>query len=417
MTETGQAEQVVDVRDDHSYSLNVDALKKILMRDEVKDLPVVVVSLAGAYRGGKSFMLNFFLRYLTSPVSAREDGTWLGDDSEPLEGFSWRGGSKRNTVGILLWSEPLLTSLPSGEKVAVLLMDTQGTFDSKSTIRDCSTIFALSTLVSSVQIYNLPGGNIQEDHLQHLQLINEQEDGAKAFQVLEFLVRDWANDFEYAYGNAGGQLYLDEILTIVPDQANELSELRRHILDSFETVSCFLMPHPGMNVRRPDFKGSLNELEPDFIDNLKDLASSIFGAKKLKVKTINGQPMKARDLFTYFNTYMGIFNSNKIPSPTSIMKATAEAGLLLAVNAAREQYETAMAAACGEKAPSVPAVDLQELHTRELSAARATFIGTKKMGSKEDAELRLGKLTEVVYNISVITYDLFEHSCVSQRSL
>ncbi|KOB70941.1 Atlastin [Operophtera brumata] len=298
------------------------------MQDEVKDLPVVVVSLAGAYRGGKSFMLNFFLRYLTSPVSAREDGTWLGGDSEPLEGFSWRGGSKRNTTGILLWSEPILTSLPSGEKVAVLLMDTQGTFDSKSTVRDCSTIFALSTLVSSVQIYNLPGGNIQEDDLQHLQLFTEygklinEQDGAKAFQVLEFLVRDWANDFEYAYGNAGGQLYLDEMLKIVPNQAKELSDLRRHIRASFETVSCFLMPHPGLKVRRPDFKGSLKELEPDFVDNLKDLASSIFGAKKLKVKTINGQPMKARDLFTYFNTYMDIFNSNKIPTPTSIMKVS-----------------------------------------------------------------------------------------------
>ncbi|KOB70942.1 Uncharacterized protein OBRU01_04053 [Operophtera brumata] len=75
-------------------------------------------------------------------------------------------------------------------------------------------------------------------------------------------------------------------------------------------------------------------------------------------------------------------------------QVTAEVGLLLAVNAAREQYETAMEADCGEKVPSVPAADLQELHTRELSAARATFIGTKKMGAKEDAELRLRKLTE-----------------------
>ncbi|KOB51810.1 Guanylate-binding protein, partial [Operophtera brumata] len=66
MTESGYGVQVVEVKDDHSYSLNVNALKEILMQDDVKDLPVVVVSLAGAYRGGKSFMLNFFLRYLTS---------------------------------------------------------------------------------------------------------------------------------------------------------------------------------------------------------------------------------------------------------------------------------------------------------------------------------------------------------------
>lgn len=54
-------------------------------------------------------------------------------------------------------------------QVAVLLVDTQGTFDSKSTVRDCSTIFALSTLVSSVQIYNL-SHDIKEDDLQHLEV-------------------------------------------------------------------------------------------------------------------------------------------------------------------------------------------------------------------------------------------------------
>ena len=45
----------------------------------------------------------------------------------------------------------------------------QGAFDSQSTVRDCATIFALSTMTSSVQIYNL-SQNIQEDDLQHLQV-------------------------------------------------------------------------------------------------------------------------------------------------------------------------------------------------------------------------------------------------------
>lgn len=37
-------------------------------------------------------------------------------------------------------------------QVAVLLIDTQGAFDSQSTIKDCATLFALSTMTSSVQV-------------------------------------------------------------------------------------------------------------------------------------------------------------------------------------------------------------------------------------------------------------------------
>lgn len=42
-----------------------------------------------------------------------------------------------------------------GDDVAVLLMDTQGAFDSQSTVKDCATIFALSTMLSSLQVFFL----------------------------------------------------------------------------------------------------------------------------------------------------------------------------------------------------------------------------------------------------------------------
>lgn len=54
-------------------------------------LQVSVISVAGAFRKGKSFLLNFFLRYLNASEEARHSGDWIyaGDR---LEGFSWRGG-------------------------------------------------------------------------------------------------------------------------------------------------------------------------------------------------------------------------------------------------------------------------------------------------------------------------------------
>lgn len=70
MAEIGHGVQVVKVLDDHTYQLDEKLLEQILMKDEVRNLPVVVVSVAGAYRGGKSFLLNFFIRYLQSSVSS-----------------------------------------------------------------------------------------------------------------------------------------------------------------------------------------------------------------------------------------------------------------------------------------------------------------------------------------------------------
>ena len=58
----------------------------------------------------------------------------MGDDNAmndaPLTGFHWRGGADRDTTGILMWSKVFEVKLPTGKDVAVVLMDTQGAFDS-----------------------------------------------------------------------------------------------------------------------------------------------------------------------------------------------------------------------------------------------------------------------------------------------
>jgi atlastin len=104
-------------------------------------------------------------------------------------------------------------------QVAVLLMDTQGAFDNESSMNQCATIFALSTLISSVQVYNL-SQLVQETDLTNLQLFTEygrlamENCGKSAFQKLMFLVRDWSNMVDYSYGAAGGQNYIDNVLKV-----------------------------------------------------------------------------------------------------------------------------------------------------------------------------------------------------------
>lgn len=52
----------------HEFQLDVENLKQILESDGIKDRYAVVISIAGALRKGKSFLLNFILKYLNAQV-------------------------------------------------------------------------------------------------------------------------------------------------------------------------------------------------------------------------------------------------------------------------------------------------------------------------------------------------------------
>ena len=117
------------VDEDHTFLLNANALEKILKDPKyahkkvckccvllfqlfsIANLQVCVVGIAGKFRKGKSFLLNFFLRYLNYlDAGSPSEEDWL--TREPaLEGFSWRGGSERDTNGLLWWSHPFLVKV------------------------------------------------------------------------------------------------------------------------------------------------------------------------------------------------------------------------------------------------------------------------------------------------------------------
>lgn len=60
--------QIVTPVQSHSFESNINELNDILSSDKIKDRDLVVVSVTGAFRKGKSFLINFFLRYLHAQV-------------------------------------------------------------------------------------------------------------------------------------------------------------------------------------------------------------------------------------------------------------------------------------------------------------------------------------------------------------
>ncbi|XP_067389133.1 atlastin-2 isoform X1 [Emydura macquarii macquarii] len=371
--------------DDHNFELDEEALENILLQEHIRDLNIVVVSVAGAFRKGKSFLLDFMLRYMYNKNSS----CWIGGNNEPLTGFTWRGGCERETTGIQIWSEVFVIDKSDGTKVAVLLMDTQGAFDSQSTIKDCATVFALSTMTSSVQVYNL-SQNIQEDDLQHLQLFTEygrlamEEIYQKPFQTLMLLIRDWSYPYEHSYGLEGGKHFLEKRLQVKQNQHEELQNVRKHIHSCFSNLGCFLLPHPGLKVAtNPNFDGRLNDIDDDFKRELRNLVPLLLAPENLVEKEIGGSKVTCRDLVEYFKAYIKIYQGEALPHPKSMLQATAEANNLAAVAGAKDSYNKSMEQVCGGDKPYIAPSDLERKHQDLKESAVKQFRSVKKMGGEE----------------------------------
>ncbi|XP_029554512.1 atlastin-2 isoform X4 [Salmo trutta] len=393
--------------DDHKFELDTEALEKLLLQEDVRDLNVVVVSVAGAFRKGKSFLLDFMLRYMLNQQQEQSD-SWVGGDDDPLTGFSWRGGCERETTGIQVWSQVFVVNKPDGSKVAVLLVDTQGAFDSQSTIKDCATVFALSTMTSSVQVYNL-SQNIQEDDLQHLQLFTEygrlalEEIYLKPFQSLMFLIRDWSYPYEHNYGLEGGNRFLEKRLQVKQNQHEELQTVRKHIHSCFSNIGCFLLPHPGLKVAtNPMFDGRLKDIDGDFKEALGNLVPLLLAPENLVEKEIGGAKVTCRDLVEYFKAYIKIYQGEELPHPKSMLQATAEANNLTAVAGAKDMYSKSMEMVCGGDKPYIAPADLERCHEEVKECSLRQFRSVKKMGGedfcKKYQEQLEGELNEAYSN-------------------
>jgi len=240
---------------------------------------------------------------------------WIGLPTEPLTGFSSKSGSTRHTTNVVFWSDVFLherTVDNKTEKLAIILMDTQGISGTK-----------MGTLLSSMQIFNLNGA-IQENELEYLQMATDYAKFAtdefnnstqsKQFQSLLFLMRDWAHPTDFNYGLEGGNQYMEEVLQVKEDQTSILKNAREYIKRSFDNLYGFLLPHPGSAVTNRSYDGRYADLDTEFVNNLKDLLSWFFGPEQLKEKRILGNEVDGKSYHEHIKAYFEEFkkpgNSN-----------------------------------------------------------------------------------------------------------
>ena len=281
-----------------------------------------------------------------STTSFKRNTSWMGSSTESLKGFSWKAGSTRVTSGITMWNDVFLHTL-NGEKIAIVVMDTQGLFDNQTTEQDNSKIFSLGTLLSSIQVLNL-SRQIQEDQLNYLRfatefasftVIEQKSTAGKPFQQLTFLVRDWSSPFEFAYGMEGGNGYLKQVLS-TPGRNEKLQSVRESINSSFENINACLFPNPGSAVTSvKDYNGCWSIMDPDFRGQLQVFIEHLLHPDHLVLKKINSNEITCGEMKSFIEIYFNLLISNGILKVQSVYEATIENVMNKIVQKCISEYE------------------------------------------------------------------------------
>jgi len=386
-----QAFQIISISEDGThFVLNEDNLKIIVA--QIKKLEkitekLVIISIVGAFRTGKSFMLSSFIRYLEYceasgiEVPQEEPGNaeWLkssdrlthgsanADNSDP--GFVWRGGEDRMTTGMWIYGQPYVRTLPgSTEKAVVLLMDTQGMFDMKTGKALTNAIFGLSTLISSYQIFNQKT-QIQENVLDELDMFtslaiaalkgleetttnptgneeNKTQEVVHPFQTLELLIRDYPHFEDHEdVKNCLTEMdpYLEGILSSKDREHDD--GMRERIKKTFSKITCFLLSHPGVKMAAKKWDGELSKIEEHYISLLDHYVRRVF-EKNIIAKQIQGRMINGPRFEHYIKAYIKVFKDGKVPEAKSLVQAIGDATNLSAKEEALTLYTIEMDKLC-----------------------------------------------------------------------
>lgn len=350
---------------------------------------------------------------MNNPLKNKKD--WMGSPQAELTGFEFRSGSDRHTTGVNMWSDVFLHEVKTAsgrtEKIAIILLDTQGLFDTQTSAADNSRIFALGTLISSIQIFNL-NDVIQENQLNYLQMAtdyaqfhtnltnNERE---KPFQSFLFLMRDWAHSSEHSYGFVGGKNYITKVLNTPSNQDSSLRQVREYIYNTFDDIRCFLMPHPGKGLTSGKHNGSHCLMDEEFKQQLMVLIEDLLRPANLVKKRILGEQVTGEQFGEYMKTFFETFQSPETPGVISLHDAIVERQLSNQLETAMKNYREGLADNLDYEQPEDSFEKSLEIIIEKAHVIVILwFKKAKKMGSKEHVQKFENRLMKEIDDTSKV---------------
>ncbi|XP_078606478.1 uncharacterized protein LOC144879110 [Branchiostoma floridae x Branchiostoma japonicum] len=283
--------------------------KLVLVQQNVKLLhrisgAVATIAVVGKFHSGKSFLMN--------QLMGKSTGFGVGPYVRP------------HTMGIWMWGKPMEMTLPSGDKLSVIFLDTEGFAANNISENYDAKIFAVSTLLSSYLIYNSVKIIDQAD-IDYLEVLARR---TQLFALRSQMSRSkWADDFNHDL------LSFPPLLWVVQDFAQLLGdndspqEWLRKLMDTsawdnedyeisllgvFNSVDCHTLFLPA--TRRELLQDLSQAREEDLTDEYREERDSLISKlrKGLVPKEKNDQPITGAELASLLDILVNAANEGSL---------------------------------------------------------------------------------------------------------
>ncbi|KNE61728.1 hypothetical protein AMAG_06530 [Allomyces macrogynus ATCC 38327] len=358
---------------------------------ESLEAPIGVISVAGLYRTGKSFILN--------QLAGRTKGFDIGASIQP------------ETQGIWMWALDRATlkrrKLP--DSMSVILLDTEGLGSFTKTESHDVKIFSLAVLLSSFLVYNSLG-TIDDTAVENMSLIVEltksirASTDASAAQSLGpavrpdpaimrqfyprflWLLRDFALELKIEGRAVTEDEYLEQALKPLPGNDKDIvskNKVRECIRSFFPTRNCYTLKRP---VDDEDDLQELGSLAPDkfrkeYLAQVDKLIQFVYA--NLTPKMLFGTQLNGRVFVSIMRQYVTAINSGSVPAISNAWDAVVAQQSESALANAKATYARTLAS-------STPHADLAATlaaSTRAETAAVSSFLRVAVLHALPPAKL------------------------------
>uniref|UniRef100_A0A671K1B9 Guanylate-binding protein 1-like n=1 Tax=Sinocyclocheilus anshuiensis TaxID=1608454 RepID=A0A671K1B9_9TELE len=384
---------------------------KLRVRKEAKDIldginePVVVVSVVGLYRTGKSYLMN--------RLAGQQTGFALGSTIES------------ETKGIWMWCVPH----PYKEGHTLVLLDTEGLGDvRKGDEKHDTWIFCLTVLLSSSLVYNSLGV-IDNTALEKLHYVteltenirvkaevgqheDESADFMRVFPSFVWAVRDFTLQLKKGDKPITSDDYLEGALELKQGSSPQTVQynLPRSCLRNFFAVrKCFVFPRPAsMESMWRMEELTEKELESKFLEQANTFCRYIYNNSKTKTVS-GGRTITGTALGNLAEVYVEAIRSGNVPCLENAVVSLAKIQNVRAVEEALQLYVTEMFNLV--QLPMNPE-ELSKIHTVAEKKAIEVFITVSFNDNDQIYQKELmGKIYDEYQQMCQQNYDASRMQC------